>query len=124
MAIIRPGRVGDHVDVRVLDRVQDALRQLGTRLPPPDMQRRDDEVERREQLVRVVELAVGADLQLAAVEQPEALAGSSRAAPSPAASSAAKRSLRLRMSARSSATRSGVRPRAIASDCEWSVITW
>ena len=113
----------DDVDVRVLDRVEHPLRQLGARLPPPDVERGDHEVERREQLVRVVELAVGADLELAAVEQPEALGlrlGRRRAG----------LLLRLeplveaRMSARSSATRSGVRPRAIASDCVWSVITW
>ena len=35
--------------------------------------RRDDEVEPREQVVLVVERAVGADLELAAVEEPEAL---------------------------------------------------
>ena len=63
----------DDVDVRVLDRVQDPLGQLGAGLAPGDMERGDDEVERREELVRVVELAVGPDLQLAAVEQPEAL---------------------------------------------------
>ena len=38
-----------------------------------DVDRRDDEVEPGEQVVLVVELAVGADLELAAVQQPEAL---------------------------------------------------
>src|SRR5439155_683312 len=66
-------RVRDHVDVRVLDRVEDALGQLGTRLAARDVERSDDQVERREQLVWIVELAVGADLELAAVQQAEAL---------------------------------------------------
>ena len=68
-----PRRVRDHVDVRVLDRVEDALGQLGTRLAARDVERSDDQVERREQLVWIVELAVGADLELAAVQQAEAL---------------------------------------------------
>ena len=68
-----PGGVGDDVDVGAADRVQRPLRQLGPRLAAGDVDRGDDDVEPGEQVVVVVELAVGADLELAAVEQAEAL---------------------------------------------------
>ena len=45
------------------------------RLAPPDVERGDDEVEPGEELVLVVEPAVGPDLELAAVEEAEALRG-------------------------------------------------
>ena len=64
--------MGDHVDVRVADRVERPPRQLVAWLAAPDVERRDDEVEPREQLVGVVEFAIGSDLQLAAVQQAEA----------------------------------------------------
>ena len=86
---------------------EDALGQLGARLAAADVERRDDEVERRQELVRVVELAVGADLELAAVQQAEAL-GDVLGRRVPASSSAAKRLFSAAMSARSCATRSGV----------------
>ena len=60
--------------------------QLRARLAPRDVDRGDDEVERREQVVLVVERAVGADLELAAVEQPEAArrgASAARSRPPP-----------------------------------------
>ena len=66
-------RVGDDVDVRAADAVERPPRQLGPRLAARDVDRGDDEVEPRQQVVLVVERAVGADLELAAVEQPEAL---------------------------------------------------
>ena len=66
-------RVGDDVDVGAADRVERPPRQLRPRLAPGDVDRRDDDVEPGEQVVVVVEVAVGADLELAAVEQPEAL---------------------------------------------------
>ena len=117
-------RVGDHVDVRVLDRVQDALGQLGAGLAPRDVERRDDEVERREELVR----SSRAGRRPGSPARSRGAAGSPPALVSggavPSASSATKRSLSPRISARSSSTRSGVRPRAIASDCVWSVMTW
>ena len=69
-----------------------AARQLGARLPPGHVERRDDEVEGGEQVVLEVERAVGADLQLAAVEQAEAV-GRRAGGAVPAASSAAKRAL-------------------------------
>ena len=47
--------------------------QLGARLAAGDVDGRDDEVEPGEQVVLVVERAVGPDLELAAVQQPEAL---------------------------------------------------
>ena len=43
------------------------------RLPARDVQRGDDHVEARQQVVLVVEPAVGPDLELAAVQQPEAV---------------------------------------------------
>ena len=85
--------VGNDVHVRVLDRVEHALGQLGAWLAPRDVERRDDEVERGEELVRVVELPVRADLELAAVEQPETL-GVRLGGAVPPASSALKRSFR------------------------------
>ena len=63
-------------------------RQLGSRLAARDVDRRDDEVEAGQQVVLEVELAVGPDLELAAVEQPEAL-GRRLGRGVPAASSAA-----------------------------------
>ena len=65
------GRVRDDVDVRAADRVERPPRQVRARLAPRDVERGHDEVERREQVVLEVERAVGADLELAAVEQPE-----------------------------------------------------
>ena len=44
-----------------------------SRLAARDVERRDHDVEPREQLVGIVQRAVGADLELAAVEQPEAV---------------------------------------------------
>ena len=98
--------------------------QLGARLAARDVDRRDDEVEAREQVVLVVERAVGADLELAAVEQPEALGrrlGRRRAGGLLGGEPGVERGDDLG-AARS--TRSGVRPRAIASDWVWSVRTW
>ena len=83
----------------------------------------DDEVEALQQVVLVVEAAVGADLQLAAVEQAEA-AGLAPAGSVPAASSAAYRALSAAMIPRWSSTRAGSRPCAIPRLCEWSVSTW
>ena len=67
------GRVGDHVDVRAFDRGQHPLRELGPRLTAPDVERGNHEVERGQELVAIVQLAVGTDLQLAPVEEPEPL---------------------------------------------------
>ena len=64
-------RVRDDVDVRAADGVERPPGQLGPRLPPRDVERRHDQVEGGEQVVLEVERAVGADLELAAVEQPE-----------------------------------------------------
>ena len=72
------GRVGDDVHVRVPDRPEDPGRELGSGLAPADVQGGDDQVEPGEELVVVVEPAVGADLELAAVEQPESLRGGLR----------------------------------------------
>ena len=86
------------------------------------MDGRDDDVERREELVLVVERRVGTDLELAAVEQPEALLrrlGRRRAG----GLLRANRAFSSAMIARSSSTRSGVSPFAIARDWLWSVRT-
>ena len=91
--ILRPGRVGDDVDVRAADGVERPLRQLGPRLAPGDVDRRDDDVEAGEQVVVVVERAVGADLELAAVEQAEALGRGRRRAPCRPPPRAANRAL-------------------------------
>src|SRR4051794_39271676 len=64
--------MGDDVDVRAPDRVQRPLGQLRPALSPADVDGRDDEVEACEQVVVEVERAVGADLELAAVEEAEA----------------------------------------------------
>ena len=104
------GRVGDDVDVRAADGVERPLGQLGPRLAPGDVERRDDQVEAREQVVLEVELAVGPDLQLAAVQQPEAAGRGLGRCACPAASSAANRALSAAMISRCSATRSGVEP--------------
>ena len=68
------GEVADAVDVRVLDRGEDALGHLlfGDREGGVDAG--DDPVERRDQVVGVVERAVEADVDLRAGEQAEALA--------------------------------------------------
>src|SRR4029079_12960863 len=66
-------RMGDDIDMRAVDPVQGPPGELIARLAPRDVDGRADQVERRQQLVRVVEVAVGADLQLAAVQQAEAL---------------------------------------------------
>ena len=110
--------MGDDVDVRAPDRVERPLGQLRPRLAPGDVDRRDDHVEAGQQVVLEVERRVGPDLELAAVEEPEAAGGCRRRAPCPAASSAANRALSAAITSTCSATRSGVRPRAIASDCE------
>ena len=55
--------------------------EFGAALATRDVDRGDDEVESGEQVVVVVERAVGADLELAAVEQAEALRPASRAVP-------------------------------------------
>ena len=57
--------------LRVAQRVAVARHQLRPRLAPADVERADNDVEARQELVVVVELAVGPDLQLAAVQQPE-----------------------------------------------------
>ena len=66
------GRVGDDVHVRAPDRVQRATGQLCPRLAAGDVDGGDDEIEAGQQVVVVVETAVGADLQLAAMQEPEA----------------------------------------------------
>ena len=62
----------DDVHVRAADRTQHPGCQLIARLTPPHVERGDDQVEPGEQVVVVVEPAVGPDLQLAAVQQAEA----------------------------------------------------
>ena len=100
-------RVRDDVDVRAADRVERAPGQLGARLAAGDVDGRDDEVEPREEVVLVVELAVGADLELAAVEEPEAARVGALRRSSPRASSSANRALSAAMISRSCSTRSG-----------------
>ncbi len=60
--------------MRVADRGQCPLGELLARLPPPDVQAGDDDVEAGQQIVLVVQPAVRADLHLAAVEQPKPVA--------------------------------------------------
>ena len=124
LADLPAGRVRDDIDMRAADPVERPLRQFGARLATGDVHRGDDEVEPREQVVVVVERAVRPDLQLAAMQQSETLRAASPAGAVPAASSAAKRALSPAMISRCCSTRSGARPRAIASDCVWSVRTW
>ena len=66
------GGVRDDIDVRAADGVEGPSRQLVARLAPPHVHRRDDQVEAGQQVVVVVEPAVRAHLELAAVEEPEA----------------------------------------------------
>ena len=66
-------RVGDDIDMRTADAVERPHRQLRPGLAAGDVDGGDDEIEAREQVILVVERAVGADLQLTAVEQPKAL---------------------------------------------------
>ena len=73
LADLAAGRMGDDVDVRAADRVERPLGQLRPGLAAGDVDRRDDDVEPREQVVLEVERGVGADLELAAVEEAEAL---------------------------------------------------
>ena len=73
LADLATRRVGDDVDVRAADAVERPAGQLGPRLAARDVDRGDDEVEAGQQVVLEIERAVGADLELAAVEQPEAL---------------------------------------------------
>src|SRR4029079_17531956 len=70
---LAPGWMSDDVDMRTADRVERPLRQLRARLAAPDMDGRHDQVEPRQQIILVVELPVGTDLQLAAVEEAKAL---------------------------------------------------
>ena len=63
--------MGEHVDMRILDGRQRAPRQLLRRLATAGVDAGDDDVEAGEQLVRVVERRVGADLELGAMEDPE-----------------------------------------------------
>ncbi len=63
--------MGDHVDVRVLDGRQRATHQLLGRLATPRVDAGDDEVEPSEQLVRIVQGCIGADLELGAVQDAE-----------------------------------------------------
>ena len=65
--------MGDDVDVWIPQGVQYSTRELGSRLLARDVERGDDHVETREQLVGKIEPAVGADLQLAAEQEPKAL---------------------------------------------------
>ena len=82
-----------------------------------DVERRDDEVERREEVVLEVERAVGADLELAAVEQPEPVRRSLRRG-GPGGLLGREPGVEPRDDlALLGATWSGVSPRAIASDC-------
>ena len=64
-------RMGDHVDVRMLDRRQRPLRQLFRRLAAAGVDARDDEVEAGEQVIGVVERRIGSDLELGPVEDAE-----------------------------------------------------
>jgi hypothetical protein len=64
--------VGDDVDVGAVDRVQRPPGQLGLRLAARDVDRRHDDVEPGEEVVREVERTVRADLELAAVKEAEA----------------------------------------------------
>ena len=64
-------RMGNDVDVRVLERHAVARHQLRAWLAPANVQRSHHDIEAGEQLIGVVERRVGLDLQLAAVQQPE-----------------------------------------------------
>ena len=64
------GQVSDAVDVRVVDRAQDALGRVALER---GVHRRDDPVELREHLVGDVERAVGADVDLDSAQHPERL---------------------------------------------------
>ena len=72
-ADVAPGGVGDDVDVWARDSGQGAGRQLLARLAARDVNGGHDQVVASQKLIRIVERGVGADLELAAVEQPEAL---------------------------------------------------
>ena len=89
-----------------------------------DVDRRDDDVEPGEQVVLVVEPAVGADLELAAVEQAEALGrrlGRRGAGRLLGREAGVERGDDLGAARRPGR---GSGPRAIASDWVWSVRTW
>ena len=73
LADLAARRMGDQVDVRTPDRVERPGRQLGARLAACDMDRGDDQVEAGQQVVLEIEPAVGADLELATVEEAETL---------------------------------------------------
>ena len=118
------GGVRDDVDVRAPDRVERPLRQFRPRLPSRDVERGHDEVERGQQVVLEVELAVRPDLELAAVQEPEP-AGRRLRRRGPGRSPRPRTCLlSAAMISCCSATWSGRRPRAMASDCVWSVRTW
>ena len=65
------GRVGQDIDVRVLDRSQGAPRELVAGLPATGVDAGDHHVESRQQLVRVIERRIGANLELGPVQNPE-----------------------------------------------------
>ena len=67
------GGMGDDVDVRTADGIERSARELSQRLAPRHVDGRHDDLEPREEVVLVIEDAVGPDLELATVEQPKAL---------------------------------------------------
>src|SRR5664280_57062 len=70
---VAPGGMGDDVDVGIADPDERPGRQLLARLAARDVDGSDHQVVASQYLVRIVEAGVGADLKLAAVEQPKAL---------------------------------------------------
>ena len=117
------GRVGDHVDVRAANRGEDAPGELLAGLAPPDVERGDDDVVLGEEVIVVVERRVGADLELAAVQEPEPFVG--RRGRGPAVGLFPLESgIQLGDDGSLDADPVGVRPWAIASDRVWSVRTW
>ena len=123
LADLAAGRMGDDVDVRAPDGIERALGQLGTGLATGDVDRCDDHVEARQQVVLEVERGVGAHLELAAVEEPEATGRCRRRG---RAGRFLRREPGVERGDHLDLLRDPVRgqARAIASDCEWSVRTW
>ena len=75
------GRVADDVDVRVLDRAQEAVGHLLAVLVERRVDRGDDDVERGEAVVGEIQRAVRPDVALDAGEQPDAVLAVERADP-------------------------------------------
>ena len=96
--------------------LRSARGELGAGLAAGDVERGDDEVESREQVVLVVEPAVGPDLELAAVQEAEAL-GRGRGRGDPGGLLAREPRVELGDDPALLLDPLGVRPWAIASDC-------